>query len=429
VFDKVLIGKAGVTLCLTALGIASTLLLSDPKRDEFKSFFVKVCSLFVALRLGIFLLIFVILRFEAQSDIINYYKWATLVDQGHFPGESEILPLHYGPLFLYVIGFLIKLWNNPKVIVLFSILAEFVLFTVWLSLRQTVANDVTMRRASLLYACCPLSILTSAVGGNNDVFAGLLVSIFVALAFRNRPALSGMFAGISVVTSKILTVTAALPIFLASERKALWVTGAALPILLVYGIWAFVLSINVFAGFQFHGTHYSSGNLPFWIGLLGIDVTTNSARWVVNGLGALVVLAIAALPLLAYRSFSRKDIVPIAVATTVMFMVVSAKSFPHYLLIGLFPIMIIVAKMKLRLGMVVYSAFSVLTSIESSLWFRMFNSESPVMIHETAVSNWMNVVSFGAVETGLLATYGIVVWRCIENYIKALYLHRLDEKG
>ena len=415
VFDSLLLGKLTLTLCLTVLGLVCLSLLKD-RDSRFSSFVVKVCSLFLVVRIGTFFLVFVIGQSQVQSDVVYYYDWAVLVNKGYIPGVSQNVPLRYGPLFLYVLAFLTRIWNDPKIIILFSILTELILFIVWLSLRKVVCDDLTMKRASVMYACCPLSILTSAVGGNNDVLAGMFVSIIVVLSFWNKPALSGLATGFSVVTSKALTALAGLPVFLASGHKALWLLGAILPIVIVY-LWTFFLSADALAGLQFAGTTYSSGNLPFLVSLLGLDVVTGLGRWIANCIGALLVLLVTSLPLLAYKSFSRTDIVPIVAAATVMFMLVSAKSFPHYMLIALFPIMIIIAEMEGKSRMVVYCVFSVLTSVESSLWFRIFNNESPMTIYERSPSNQITFVLFGIIETSLLAMYGVILWRCIRQYV------------
>ena len=284
---------------------------------------------------------------------------------GQIPGEFQSLPLRYGPLFLYVIVLLTDLWNDPRVIVLFTILSELILFGTWLSLKGAIWDELIIRRASILYAFCPLSILAAAIEGNNDVFAGMFIAIFTVLALRNKPALSGAVAGLSVVASKALTVMPGLPVFIASERKLLWLAAASAPIFLVYGTWA-LLSIDLSAGLQFHGTDYSSGNLPFWIGLLGVDLINPPERWVVNGVGALLVVLTALLPLIVAKSFDRVDIVPITAATTLMFMLVSAKSYPHYLLIALFPIMVVVAGLEQKTSTILYCLFSVATTVESS---------------------------------------------------------------
>ena len=284
----------------------------------------------------------------------------------HRAHSGKSLPLQYGPLFYYIIGLLTDLWNDPRVIILFAIFSELILFATWLSLKETICDKQIIRSASILYAFCPLSILTAAINGNNDVLAGMFTAIFIVLGLRNKPALSGAMAGLSVVASKSLTIMSGLPVLIASERKLLWLTAAIVPIFLVYGIWA-LLSIDLFAGFRFHGAHYSSGNLPFWIGLLGIDLITSPERWLVNGSVRCSWYQPHCFPYIFNRSFDREDIIPITAATVVMFMLVSAKSFPHYLLIALFPILLVIAGIERKwMSTILYCLFSVVTVVESS---------------------------------------------------------------
>lgn len=427
--DKVIIGKIALSLGLTAAGSAAGLLPTRKQAAHFKSSGVTLCALLLGIRLAIFLSVFVVLHFDPQSDVTDYYSWASLVNQGHVPGESEEVPLHYGPLFLPLIGLFLKIWNDPRSLVLCAIFAEFVLFVIWLFIGRMIANDQVVARAALLYIFCPLSVISTAIDGNNDALAGMFASLFVALTLWHRPGLGGFVAGLSVVASKAITAVVGLPVLLASEHKPRWLIAAVAPVVFVYGVWALLLSIDVVSGLRFHAIHYSSGNLPFWVGLFGPDLLVAPRRWFVNGLGPLFILMIASLPLWAYRSFGHRDVVPIMAALTVALMIVSAKSFPHYMLCALFPILLIIAETTLRSGIVLYCLFSVLTSVESTLWFRLLNGHSPAMIRESAPSNLSSVLFFGAIETLLLVTYGVVLWRCTETYWKAIWTRARGRTG
>ncbi len=427
--DKVIIGKITLSLCLTAVGAAAGLLPTRKPIEYSKSSNLTLCSLLLAVRLAVFLLVFVVFRFDPQSDVIGYDSMASRANQGHVPGESNELPLHYGPLFLTLIGFFLKIWNDPKVLILFEIFAEFVLLVVWLFLGPIIANCQTMQRAALLYIFCPLSVISTAVDGNNDALGGMFVSLFVAFTLRHRPGLGGFVAGLSVVVSKAITAVVGLPVFLASERKPIWLVAAAVPVVSVYGVWALLLSIDVVAGFRFHAIHYSSGNLPFWVGLFGPDLLVAPGRWFVNVLGLLFILMVACLPLWAHRSFGHGDVVPIMAALTVALMIVSAKSFPHYMLCALFPVLLIIAKMNLKSGIVLYCLFSLSTAIESTLWFRLLNGRSPAIIRELAPSNLSSVLFFGAIETLLLVTYGAILWLCTEAYWRVIWTRARGRTG
>src|SRR5690242_5998000 len=106
--DQVLVGKILVSVCFVIIGVACACLL---KARHSRFFALKACSLFIIVRIGLFIVVFIMLKFQVQSDAVSYYDWATLVNRGHVPGASELVPLHYGPLFLYIIAFLIKLWD------------------------------------------------------------------------------------------------------------------------------------------------------------------------------------------------------------------------------------------------------------------------------------------------------------------------------
>lgn len=145
-----------------------------------------------------------------------------------------------------------------------------------------------------------------AISGNNDVLAGTFVSLFILFAAANHSFWSGALFGVSVVASKALTILSGIPVFLSSKNKSIWFIAASVPVILVYGVWVF-LWLDMSTGFHSHGTDLSSGNLPFVLAFVALDITSPTTRWTINAIGATLVLSIASLPIIVRRQTSVPD--------------------------------------------------------------------------------------------------------------------------
>ena len=180
--DRIIAGKAVLSVALCLLAMVCLRVSSGPRK--FESAPLRLVALFLALRIAIFVGCFIILKFEAQSDVLVYFSLARLVADGNMPGATDLVPMHYGPLFLYVMAFVIRLWDDPKAIIVFMVICEFFSFVMWLSLGDKLVGKATVVRAAILYACCPLSIFAGVIAGNNDVLAGLFLISAGVLNFR-----------------------------------------------------------------------------------------------------------------------------------------------------------------------------------------------------------------------------------------------------
>jgi hypothetical protein len=414
--DKVLIGKAILSVAFCAIAAACLRMSKDTRKFEWST--TRLIALFLLLRIGTYVCCFLVLKFDAQSDVLEYHRMSRLVAAGHIPGESEAMPMHYGPLFLYITAFVTDVWDDPKAIIVFMTICELVSFAAWLWLGNRIFRKTTLTRAAILYACCPMSILSGVIAGNNDLLSGAFVAFVVIYAASNRSVWSGMTFGLSIVASKALTLLSGLPIFFASRNKVAWLAGVALPVVAVYGLWV-LLSVDILAGFRFHGVDFSSGNLPFVLELIGLDIGAPAARSVVNGIGAILVLAVACLPILARRPISIASAVILIAATNVVFLLVSAKSFPHYVAIALFPIAIALATQKAHARIFwLYCTYNFSASLESSMWFRWFKNAHPAAITGLPSLNLAHYSMFVALEALLLACYAAMAWIFVRSFFE-----------
>jgi 4-amino-4-deoxy-L-arabinose transferase and related glycosyltransferases of PMT family len=412
--DKIIIGKAviALTLCLVAYGC----LRLCRNAGTFKWSTLRLIVLFLLLRIAAFVGCFVVLRFEPQSDVMVYVDLARHVLEGNIPGKTDLVPMHYGPLFLYVVAGVLSLWNDAKAVVLLMALCEFLSFVIWLRIGERLFGQPTTTRAAVLYACAPISILSGVIAGDNDLLAGLFVSLSVVALMGGRSSWSGAMLGLSIVTSKALTILSGIPLFLSARNKPAWLMWGAVPIIAVYGLWV-LLSVDILAGFRFHGTHYSSGNLPYLLGLLGLDIGTPAVRTVVNAVGAAVVLSVAFLPVLRRRALPVNEAIVLIAAANLVFMLVSAKSFPHYAAMVLFPMTIALASHRDQTRMfALYCLYNVTTAVESSMWFRWFHGALPATVNAQMSASPGHYLTFVTVEILMLGSYALLIWCFVSTY-------------
>ena len=123
---------ARVALGLVAGGASLWLVLLERSWALSKEQFDRrVYWAFAASRLGVFSLIFLVLRFAPRGDVPAYYmQQAQWVLGGLVPYRDFVSS--YAPLHPYLDAGLISVWHTPLAIMLFSLLAEVLLLPLWM---------------------------------------------------------------------------------------------------------------------------------------------------------------------------------------------------------------------------------------------------------------------------------------------------------
>jgi hypothetical protein len=294
---------------------------------------------------------------------------------------------------------------------------ELISIPIWLAVARIAFSEIVARRAMLLYVASPFTLLTSVIGANNDVIVSMFVAVTMWLFFSHRQLWSSFVLGLGVVCSKLLVVAALPALLLKTRHRLAWCSVfAALPAF-VYGIWA-LMGIDPIAGLHFHAQHYSSGNLPFLIGLLKLDLVNEAGRPVANVLGVGLILSILVLAFLRSNHLSAGRICALFGALFAAFMLTSAKAFAHYWIIALVPVLCVLAdEGNNRWPIAWYAIFSFTTSVESTLWFRLLDNKQLSAIvtdaHGTTAGLWL----FLPVEILLIGSYCMVLVYCCRRLI------------
>jgi len=376
-----------------------------------RRFDVLAVGLTVASRLSIFVAVFVVLGFDAQADVLGYY----------FPQAQKTLagqlvyrdfPSSYAPLFSYLGAGALLVWRSPRSLILLAILFEALSLPLWLRAARALGGDRAARTAMVLYACNALPILNVAIDGQNQSYCAFVFALSVALLVARRPFLSGLAAGASLGVVKLIGILhAPAPFAAAGAGRARFFVGGALIPLVTYG--GFMLAgTDVLGPARVESGLNSSGNVPFLLTLIASGKP--SPLWsamltltLVAALGAVVLWA-----LWTGAAASPQAMMPFGALVLLTFMIVSKKSYTHYLVIGLFPLAATVAARAPRFpGMLAFGLFGALAAIEPTLWFRWLGTGDLGLLLRPApgVSRAL-VAGFALCDAALVAAY-VVLWR------------------
>ncbi len=219
-------GALGVVAGIASVAIASH---PFPRRLSNARFDRLVTTTFAVSRLGIFGLIFLLLRISPRGDIPAFY-WpeASSVLRGLLPyrdyGSS------YAPLHPYLDGLAILIWHSPLAIILLAIFAGIAMLLLWLRFGREFLSEAEVRTAALLYLSSAISLQFVTVDGQNNVIVAAFVALSLLLASRQRELVSGAAIGIAVAAVKFTPLLYGPAFFLSLPRRWRWALGMAIPV-------------------------------------------------------------------------------------------------------------------------------------------------------------------------------------------------------
>ncbi|QNI37789.1 glycosyltransferase family protein [Edaphobacter albus] len=387
-------------------GIASVATCSSsfPRRLSKIDFDRGISLAFAVSRLGLFGLIFLLLRIPPRGDVPAYY-WpeAQSILHGLLPYRD--FPSSYAPLHPYLDALVIRIWHSPLAIILLSILAEIALLPLWFRFGRRILSETEIRTGALLYLCSAIGLQFVAVDGQDTVIVGVFVTLSLFLLSRRKELLSGATIGTAVAAIKFLPLLYVPAFFLALPRRWRWVVGMAIPILFIYG--AFVaMHLPILVPLQIEGDKKGAGSFPYVVESL-LGVTVPSRIW-----DLLLVAVLAAIFLLLARTLRGatpevrlRGIVFAVAALSLALLFFSKKSWPPYLMLTLFPICLSIdARRWLHLAGL--AGFSVIAVVEHSYWATILNQLTAQELHLGLLSGRTVYFVFLALELALIGGYG-----------------------
>lgn len=135
----------------------------------------------------------------------------------------------YGPLFAPLLGLVVSVAGDAGPFVLF-LLADFV---AWRALAWSEGEG---SEAAWAWAALPMVWYFTVRYAQDEALGAMFVAIAWALERRDRTALAGFVLGLGLVVTKPLFALLALPFLLGSKKRVALLAGAAIPVVLVYGV-------------------------------------------------------------------------------------------------------------------------------------------------------------------------------------------------
>jgi hypothetical protein len=363
-------------------------------------------------RLAVWLILYVGLGQAVPSDVPIAY-----VPQGQAVLAGGVVyldfPSSYGPLFPYVIALALSVSNSAKAIVLLTIAVECLALPIWIAAARRCVAERVVRVATILYVTSALAIVMNPIGGSNQVWIMLCVGLAWWLTLRARDGWSGLTMAAGVLAVKALAGLFVPAIWLAARRRRAWTLACVAPLVVVYGALV-VAGADVLLSVRWEASLTTSGNLPFLLRFLGMP---GEGAWA--ALPAVVLgLVLSAVCLQAWRHQVARDPSRVAALMTLLllvFLVISRKSYPNYLAMGLFPLCLtFAARPATRARVAAISGFMAIATIEPSLYFRWFGAAESLWSPGGHTS--MAVATILTVDTLLVAGY---IWIGMEAWLLA----------
>lgn len=288
-----------------------------------------VLGAFVLSRIGGWLACYVVSPdLVRSSDLVKYYYPEALLALG---GQVPYVDFasSYGPLFPYVAGALLPLWNEHAAVALMMVICEIaaVCVMVWL------AGRVRTERARWLYVytMSPAALYWSGMIAYNSSTVLLCWAIAIAALFVGRYGSSLVALAISVLTGKALGIMVA-PLWIADPRRRWTAVAIAAAGALAAFLGARLFGLDLLVPLLREGGRSTSGNV--WFLASGVlPITEQSALWKFGpvALFALGVGALFAALLKRWREPpSLAQFCAAVAAIGWLFMLVSKKTYPHY---------------------------------------------------------------------------------------------------
>lgn len=321
----------------------------------------------LATRLSVFVIIFVVLGFQVQSDVpAAYYPEAKAALSGLVVYRDFFST--YSPLFAYVCAVPVWVWDSPKSIVLFAIVVESAALPVWLSVARSALPEELVRDVAWMYVFSPLMISTVAMAGQNHVWISPCLAASLWFLHRRRDTVAGLIFAFGIVATKFFALAFVPPLSVVGSIRRRFITVCALATSCVYGGFALVgAPVLVPILFQRDPGQMSSGNIPYLGSALSIPMDS-----IVYPIAAVAILAALGVALVR-RSHSVNE--PVAMTASVMvfatILLFSKKAYTTYWAACFFPLCYVVATVPLRrLTASLFMLWSTVATVEPSLYFR-----------------------------------------------------------
>jgi len=368
---------------------------------------------FIVQRVAAFLAVFVVLKLPAQSDVGVYVQQAHWVIEG----KRAFIDFEtaYGPWFDWLISWPVRVWHSEGALAFVAMMFEFAAWPLWMRLLRNHFGEDKAKLAAWVYVAAPLALMNVPMVGLNHIWITAFMGAALVMMESRRDFISGLLMGASVVAVKFLSLLFAPLMFWVARKKISWAVGLVLlPVVAYTMLWA--QGADLTGQVKMHAHYDSSGNLPYLVGLTGIDPSAPQARSISNLIGLLGLAGAFFACVCKGRLRDQRQLL-LALPLFLLFtLCLSKKSFSHYLELTMFPLAMLLVLERARLSTVLgFVVVMVTTCLEPSLWFRWLHQKELSAVVYQRLTGWTpataDVVMFVAVEVLMLGGYLLLGWR------------------
>ena len=361
-------------------------------------------SAFLFSRLGLYFVVFLAAHIAPRGDVPSYYlPEAASVLHGLLPYRDFYSS--YAPLHPYLDAIPASLWHSPLSIILFAILAESLLLPLWFRFGRRFLTEAELRSGAILYVTSAVSLQFVTIDGQDTVMIAVLLTLSLLLLTVRREVLSGISVGASIAAIKFLPVLFVPAFFFVIPRRWRWALGFLLPIAAVYGV-AIGIHLPILEPVYKEGSIRSAGNLPYLIETL-CGISLPSSLW--DGLliaAFVIIVSVAVHTARSATPATRLRILAFSIAAiTLALLLFSKKSWPPYLMLGLFPICLLIDETS-RLHISLFAVLNVFAVLEHSYWATFLHQLSSLELHQGLSSLQSNCFVLLALQITILGCYG-----------------------
>jgi hypothetical protein len=382
-------------------------------------------NIFFAISLFLFrflpiIIIFLIFKFDAHSDVAMFYDWAKSAKEGYMVYRDFKAP--YAPLFSYITAIPLFFYNHVNSILLLMVIIESIILIVSYQYFSKKNTKFEAFFHSILYLTLPAPFILAVLGGQEDIWMwGVIIGMLVVYNKNNDSFLAGIILGIGMIVTKVLFVFS-LPIaFILLPKKVRLLAGLSLiglptlAILIYFGGDSFLLPIQ-------EANNPRNPNIWSIINpILNVYEKIGIKNLNQIGLYSNIILTI-------YLSFKAKiNKIPFEKAFPLIWifsncwlMFIQQSSLSNYCFVFLMPLLFIFGNIKNTSFMLVTLLFSIACSVQPPIWW---GQGMPTFKSLNDIAKPINMLEYG-LEIFIV---GCIIYFC--NIITKTLLHPKSPNG
>ncbi|TDB60877.1 hypothetical protein [Arundinibacter roseus] len=316
-----------------------------------------------------FLLVYVAAGFAPTSDVNGFWDEGSKASMGQVVYRDFWSP--YSPFFAYFLGIWLKIWYDPRMIVLtMTVMDALALWATWHLYRSRMSAADFLYKA-LLYYVLPGSLILCVVGAQEDVWMWLLV--VAAYLFRQRTGRVEVYAAIlaiGLLLTKAIFILILVPLFFLEKEKirftVIMVAIGALTLAILYPLVGMEFMQPLDEADTLRAPNLLSVLNPLFFNSIGVG----QKFW--NWAGLVVSVGLGSWTAWRLRTADFSEMISRTWVTLyATMMVVQQSAYSNYIFLFLIPLLFVVIDWRNRTQVGLLLVFNILCVVHPSYWWRL----------------------------------------------------------